>query len=75
MRSVPPDRRNCAGCDHFRNDPAYLEATVPGLASFGSGWASVRADDGLCLRHGRHAGARGCCAAFAPFKGAAESSR
>jgi hypothetical protein len=43
-----------------------MEAAIPGLASFGSGWASVSGDDGLCLRHDRHVGVRNFCAEFAP---------
>ena len=56
----------CGSCGHFRNDPAYLEAAIPGLASLSSGDASVRADDGLCLRHDRYLSARASCADFTP---------
>ena len=59
----------CAGCGHFRNDPAYLEASIQGLASFGSGYASVRGDDGICLRHDRYVGARASCSEFVSVKG------
>jgi len=41
-----------------------IERFVPGLRSFGSGFASVRADDGLCLRHGRYLAASSFCADF-----------
>ena len=61
--------RRCGDCGHFRNDSAYLEATIPGLASLSSGDASVRADDGLCLRHERYSSARGSCADFTPADG------
>jgi hypothetical protein len=54
----------CGSCRHFRNDAAYLEATMPGLASFGSGDASARADDGVCLRHDRYLSARASCNDF-----------
>jgi hypothetical protein len=60
-----PRRGRCGSCVHFRNDAAYLEAATPGLASFGSADASVRADDGLCTRHDRYASARARCADFA----------
>jgi hypothetical protein len=58
-------RPGCASCRHFRNDPAYLEAAIPGLASLSSGWASVRSDDGLCLLRERHTSARFSCGDYA----------
>jgi len=61
-RDIEPDR--CGNCASFRNDPQFLEATFPGLSSLSSGDASVRADDGLCVRHDHFVGARGWCAAF-----------
>jgi hypothetical protein len=60
----PAKRERCGFCRHFRNDPAFLEAAIPGLTSFSSGTASVLADDGLCLRHDRYLSARACCADF-----------
>jgi hypothetical protein len=59
-----PAANLCASCRHFRNDPAYLEAAMPGLTSLSSASASVRADDGLCLRHDRYLGAGRSCADF-----------
>lgn len=59
-------RRHCIACLHFRNDPAEIEAAVPGLMSLSSAQASVRADDGLCLNHDRLVTARSSCAAFRP---------
>ena len=58
--------RRCGNCGYFRNDRAYLEAAMPGLTSMSSGDASVRADDGLCLRHDRYLSARASCADFTP---------
>jgi hypothetical protein len=58
------DRGQCGACVHFRNDPAYLEAAIPGLSSLGSAYGSVRADDGICLRHDRYLSARARCADF-----------
>ncbi len=58
------DDRVCGACAHFRDDPAYLETAFKGLASFSSGWASVRGDDGICLRHDRYLGAKASCADF-----------
>ena len=60
----PDIRGRCGACVQFRNDPAYLEAAMPGLSSLGSAYASVRADDGICLRHDRYLSARASCADF-----------
>ena len=60
----------CGSCRHFRNDPAYLEAAMPGLSSLSSAFASARADDGLCLTHDRYLSARASCARFAAALGA-----
>jgi hypothetical protein len=57
--AAPP--RQCGSCRHFRNDPLYLEGAIPGLTSLSSGSASVRANDGLCLMHGRFVGDRFSC--------------
>ena len=67
------DSRACGFCVHFRDDPAYLETAIKGLASLGSGWASVRGDDGLCLRHDRYLGAKSSCADFSA-RGAGEKT-
>jgi hypothetical protein len=56
----------CAACVYFRNEPGFLEAGIGGLASLSSSHASVRSDDGLCLRHDRHVTAKSCCAAYDP---------
>ena len=50
--SAPGPREACAACAHFRNDPRYLEAQVPGWTALGSADGSTRAEDGLCKRHG-----------------------
>jgi len=68
-RPSPVASRRCGACRHFRNDPAYLEAAIPGLSCLSSGAASVRADDGLCLRHDRYLGAGRSCGDFAPIGG------
>jgi hypothetical protein len=54
----------CGACAHFRNDAAYLESAIPGYSSLSSASASVRADDGLCLRRDRYLSARAGCADF-----------
>jgi len=46
-----PRLARCETCKHFRNDPAYIEEAFRGLTSFSSGYASARADDGLCTKH------------------------
>ena len=54
----------CATCAHFRSDPLDLENAIAGLRSFGSGFAAVRADDGLCLLHDRYLSATAHCARY-----------
>jgi hypothetical protein len=44
--------KTCVHCVHFQNDPALLEGAFPGLTAMSSGYASVRAQDGLCRLHG-----------------------
>jgi hypothetical protein len=56
----------CADCCHFRNDARFIEAAFGGLTSLGSAYGSVRADDGICLRHNRYLGARSSCGDFSP---------
>ncbi len=56
----------CGSCGYFRNDPAYLETVFKGLSSLSSGWASVRGEDGICLRHDRYLSATAFCADFTP---------
>ncbi len=57
-----PKRDECCGsCDHFRSDPAYLEAVLSGFTALGSAYAATRADDGLCLRHDRFVGPHSWC--------------
>ena len=64
--TVDPPSGRCASCAHFRNDPAYLEASFGGLASLSSAYGSVRAEDGLCLRRDRYVSAHSWCADFLP---------
>ncbi len=54
----------CRACVHFRNDPAYLESVFQGLNVMSSAWASVMADDGVCLRHDRSCSADSGCGDF-----------
>ena len=55
---------NCVVCVHFVNDPAAIEAMIPGLAILGSARASVRANDGFCVLHDRMADPEDSCGGF-----------
>jgi len=57
-------RACCLHCVHFRNSPAYLESVFKGLAALGSGHASVRQDDGICLLNDRYLSADSWCDGF-----------
>jgi hypothetical protein len=57
--------QSCASCAHFCSDPGTLESRIPGLRSFGSGFAAVRSDDGLCAARGRYLSSSSYCAWFA----------
>jgi len=59
-------QEGCGPCVHFCQDPAKFEEALPGLTALSSGTASVRAQDGLCLRHERIINGRKRCAAFSP---------
>lgn len=65
---------SCGGCAHFRNDAAFLEAAFAGLASLSSGHASVRGEDGICLRHDRYLAATSWCRDFTRTEPALHSS-
>ena len=56
----------CLDCRHFCNDPVVIERTFPGLTAMGSAYADVRANDGLCARHGVYLGLNNGCAEFDP---------
>lgn len=58
--------RTCGHCVHFCNAPATIEATYKGLSSMSSGYASVRAHDGLCNRHDVYLSYRDRCPDFSP---------
>jgi hypothetical protein len=65
----------CAACRFFCADPQELESRIAGLRSFGSGFSSVRAGDGLCEMHGRYLPATAHCASFEPRQVFAASAR
>jgi len=54
----------CQKCIHFKNDPALIEETYPGLTSMSSGYASVRDKDGLCDHHDLYLSAHDTCPSF-----------
>ena len=60
------DGDRCADCRYFESDPKRIEAMVPGLTVLGSAYASVAADDGMCLRHDTYHSSRFGCGDFAP---------
>jgi len=67
--AAPPSKpaatpRCCGRCAYFRNAPREIEAAFPGLAVMSSGSASVRAQDGLCDRHGVYLSYRDICGEF-----------
>jgi hypothetical protein len=54
----------CAGCTHFLRDRAAIEALVPNLTVFGSAYASVAWDSGLCRNWDAFRSPRDTCAAY-----------
>jgi hypothetical protein len=52
----------CGNCRHFCREPREIEAQLPGMRSLGSVYGSVRANDGICRRHGRYLAASCSCA-------------
>lgn len=63
MSEQAADRR-CIQCTHFRNSPAYLETAIKGLNTMSSGHASVRKDDGICLKNDVYLSANDWCDDF-----------
>jgi len=54
----------CGSCRYFCQAPHEIESQLPGMRSLGSGYASVRAADGICRRHDRYLGAASHCAHY-----------
>jgi hypothetical protein len=63
MQDQPANMR-CIYCAHFRNSPAYLEQAIKGLNTMSSGHASVRKDDGICLKNDVYLSAQDWCDGF-----------
>ncbi|MGD8569015.1 MAG: hypothetical protein PVJ39_13085 [Gammaproteobacteria bacterium] len=59
-----PQHLRCINCLHFRNSPAYLEQEFKGMNTMGSGHASVRMDDGICLKNNEYLSANDWCDKF-----------
>lgn len=57
-------KSSCQQCHYFKNDPAFIEATYPGLTAMSSGYASVRNKDGLCAYHEIYLSATDYCQHF-----------
>jgi hypothetical protein len=55
----------CRNCVFFDGDPQSMEVRIAGLRTLGSGFASVRDQDGLCEKHERYISATATCANFA----------
>ena len=45
--------QTCQHCVHFDDDPASIEAEIPGLTSFGSAYSSARGHAGICQKFDR----------------------
>ena len=43
----------CQHCIYFADDPAVIEAEIPGLTSFGSAYSSARGHAGICREFDR----------------------
>ena len=41
-------KQTCQHCAHFVDDPAAIEAEIPGRTSFGSAYSSARGYAGIC---------------------------
>jgi len=63
-QSATASEGRCAGCIHFCNDPAALEGVFANLTAMSSGYASVKAHDGLCQLHGWYLSCRDTCPDF-----------
>jgi len=62
-------QNRCINCSYFRNSPAYLEQVFKGMNTVSSEHASVRMDDGICLKHDEYLSATDWCDQFEKAKG------
>jgi hypothetical protein len=63
-RREPELAPSCGSCRYFCESPHEIESQMPGMRSLGSGFAAVRATDGICRRHERYLGAASHCADY-----------
>jgi hypothetical protein len=61
-----PVARTCRSCAHFDDDPAHLEAEIPGILVFGSAYSSARGHAGMCRKLDRFLDPllADCCASY-----------
>ncbi len=59
-------RRMCLNCVHFNNSPEYIESVFRGLRVLGSGYSSVKKDDGICALKDIYLSADNVCDEFHP---------
>ncbi|MGA8049644.1 MAG: hypothetical protein WCA09_05645 [Burkholderiales bacterium] len=60
----------CGRCRSFVGEAAALERAVPGLKILSSAYGSVRADTGVCERHGSFVTPSQSCPEFQPMRAA-----
>jgi hypothetical protein len=65
MATVETIANVCARCAHFECDADVVEASLRGVGSLSSVYASVRSDDGVCRLHDRYLQSRSSCSQFA----------
>ena len=64
MNAEKASQKVCINCQHFRNEPMYLESVFKGMNVLSSGHASVRMDDGICLKNDEYLSAYDWCDKF-----------
>ncbi|PWT76580.1 MAG: hypothetical protein C5B59_06225 [Bacteroidetes bacterium] len=67
--------KTCRNCSYFQNDPAFIEKEFAGLQSLSSGFASVRARDGICSHHQLYLPMEDSCSDFVLRKSNTEENR
>ncbi len=65
--------KTCLQCRFFENSPKRIEEIYKGLITLGSGYGSVRCQDGICSRHDLYLGAYRHCDDFEPIQAVAEA--
>ena len=57
-------KKCCLNCFYFNNNPEYIEQVFPGLIVLGSGYSSVKRDDGICQINDRYLSGNNVCNGF-----------